>query len=293
MCPAATPGTGDSTALPSPAPHVAVLILAWNGRALTEACVASYLAQDYPDFEVEVVDNASTDGTPAALRARFGGRIRLLENDTNRLFAGGMNAGLRDALGRGIEYILLTNNDVEADPGLLRTLMQRILSDSRIAAVAPKIYFFESRDVLWFAGAELSLWTGWPRHRGLREPDRGQHDTPLDCDYLTGCAFLVRRAAVEAVGLFDEGYAMYAEDADWCFRARQSGWRLMYEPRARLWHHVSATAGARSWFKMRRRVTSQLRFLRRHAHWYHWLVIPFGTVAEACRIAKVLLQRRR
>ena len=86
---------------------------------------------------------------------------------------------------------------------------------------------------------------------------------------------------------------MYAEDADWCFRARRQGWRLVYEPRGRLWHHVSATAGARSWFKVRRRVASQLRFLRRHACWYHWFGIPFGTVGEACRVVTVLAQRRR
>ncbi len=279
--------------LPSPPPRVVVLVLAWNGRALTEACIASYLAQDYPNFEVHVVDNASTDGTPAALRARFGDRIRLLENGSNLLFAGGMNVGLRAALARGAEYILLSNNDVEADPGLLRALMERLLAAPRIGAVAPKIYYFEPRDVIWFAGADLPLWTGWSRHRGLREVDRGQYDRALECDYLTGCAFLVRRTALEEVGLFDTGYAMYAEDADWCFRARRLGWRLFYEPQARLWHHVSAAAGARSWFKVRRRIASQLRFLRRHARWYHWFVIPFGTAAEACRIAAVLVRQRR
>jgi GT2 family glycosyltransferase len=203
-----------------------------------------------------------------------------------------MNAGLRLALDGGCEYALVSNNDVEADPGLVRALVERAGTDARIAAVAPKIYFAAPRDRLWFAGGELSLWRGWSRHYGLREIDRGQHDAPRDCDYLSGCAFLVRRTALEDVGLFDTGYAMYAEDADWCFRARARRWRLVYEPRARLWHHVSASAGARSWFKVRRRFASQLRFWRRHARWYHWLSIPLGTLAEAARVGWLLVRGR-
>ena len=280
---------------PGPAtnsPHVTIVILAWNGRALTEACVASYLAQQYPSFDVLVVDNASTDGTPAALRARFGDRIRLVENAHNLLFAGGINVGLRLALESRAEFVLISNNDVEADPGVLAALVGRAATDEHIGAVGPKIFYFEPRDVLWFAGGELPLWRGWSHHRGLRERDQGQHDTPRDCDYLTGCAFLARRAAFVTTGLFDAGFAMYAEDADWCFRARTHGWRLVYEPRAQLWHHVSAASGARSWYKIRRRTVSQWRFLRRHARWYHALTIPFGTLLEALRVLGVLVRGR-
>jgi GT2 family glycosyltransferase len=274
------------------APRVTVVVLAWNNRALTEACVASYLAQDWPHTDVVVVDNASTDDTVAALRARFGDRIRLIVNDRNLLFAGGMNVGLRAAADAGADLVLASNNDVEADPGLVRALVERAASDARIAAVGPKIYYAARRDRLWFAGGELSLWRGWSRHRGLRETDRGQHDSARDCDYLTGCAFLLRRAALLDVGFLDTGYTMYAEDADWCFRARARGWRLVYEPRARLWHHVSAGAGSRSWFKVRRRAQSQLRFWRRHARWYHACTIPFGTLAEAARAGWLVLTRR-
>src|SRR5262245_16932991 len=92
---------------PAAPPRVLVVVLAWNGRAYTEACVASYLAQAYPRFEVLVVDNASTDGTPAALRARFGDAIQLLQNDRNLFFAGGMNTGLRRALASGADYVLI------------------------------------------------------------------------------------------------------------------------------------------------------------------------------------------
>jgi GT2 family glycosyltransferase len=269
-----------------------VLVLTWNGRADTEACVESLLRLDYPHFDVLVVDNASSDDTLAALRARFGERVQLVRNERNLLVAGGMNVGLQRALDAGYEFVLLMNNDVVAHPQLLRELVARAVREPRVGAVGPKIYFHDRPDVLWFAGGELPLWRGWSRHRGLREVDRGQHDASREVDYLTGCALLVRAEALRDVGLLDTGFAMYAEDADWSFRARQRGWRLSYAPRARLWHRVSASAGARSWFKMRRRLRSQWRFLRRHARWYHWLTIPGFTLLELARIG-ILLWRKR
>jgi GT2 family glycosyltransferase len=247
---------------------------------------------DYPRFEVLVVDNGSSDGTAKALRSRFGSRIEVVENDRNLLFAGGMNVGLRRTLDGGADAVLLLNNDVVVDPGMLRALAATAARDPHIAAVGPKIYYFDAPQMVWFAGGELPLWRGWSRHLGLRESDHGQHDRERDVDYLTGCGFLVVRRALEDVGLFDTAYAMYAEDADWSFRARARGWRLVYAPSGRMWHRVSATAGARSWFKVSRRLASQLRFLRRHARWYHWLTIPFATVAELVRVATLLARRK-
>jgi GT2 family glycosyltransferase len=216
----------------------------------------------------------------------------VLRNEQNLLFAGGMNVGLRRAVDAGYAFTLFMNNDVVVDPPLLRELVARAAGDPHIGAVGPKIYYFDRPDVLWFAGGELSLWRGWSRHRGLRQLDRGQHDVAREVDYLTGCALLVRREALQDVGFLDPGFAMYAEDADWCFRARARGYRLVYEPQARLWHRVSASAGARSWFKMRRRLRSQARFLRHHARWYHWLTIPLFSVAEALRVGWMLVRRR-
>jgi hypothetical protein len=273
---------------PPGSPRVLVLVLTWNHRALTEACLDSVLKLEGPPADVLVVDNASTDDTVPALAARYGDRITIVRNQRNLLFAGGINVGLQRALDGGYDAVLLLNNDVVLDPGMLRELIAALATDDRIAAAGPKIYYFDEPERLWFAGGVMSLWRGWSHHRGLRELDRGQYDTPVDVDYLTGCAFLVRTAAVRDVGLLDTGYSMYAEDADWCFRARARGWRLLYAPRARLWHRVSASAGATSSFKMRRRIASQWRFLRRHARWYHWFAIPFGTVAEAVRVLSVL-----
>jgi len=278
--------------LPSPAPRVLAVVLTWNGREDTLACIDSLLRLDYPRFDVLVVDNASTDGTVPALHERFGSRIEILSNERNLLFAGGMNLGLERAQRQGYDFALILNNDTVLDPGMLRALVACAAADVRIAAVGPKIYYYHSPDRLWFAGGELSLWRGWSRHRGLRQLDRGQYERATDADYLTGCAMLLRTAALADVGLLDTGYGMYAEDADWCFRARARGYRLVFAPAARLWHRVSAASGARSRFKIQWRLRSQWRFLLRHARWYHWLTIPLYTVAEGLRVGMDLLRRR-
>jgi GT2 family glycosyltransferase len=270
-----------------------VIILTWNARTETESCVESVLQLDHDRFDVLVIDNDSRDGTVEALQQRFGDRILLQGNSRNLLFAGGMNVGLTYALSHSYDSVLMLNNDVLVDPPLLRELLVVLRSANNIAAVGPKIFYVEPADVLWFAGADLSLWKGWPQHRGLRQKDTGAYDQIEAVDYLTGAGILFRREALETVGLLDVGYGMYAEDADWAFRARQAGYRVVYAPKARMWHHVSAAAGAASSFKIRMRLRSQWRFLRRHASWYHWLTIPFGTIAEFTRVGWRLIWRSR
>lgn len=273
-------------------PLVRVVVLTWNGRDDTLACVESIRALDYQRFRLLVVDNASSDGTEAALRARHDTAVDYVRNAANLLYAGGMNVGLEWAMQEGSDFVLLMNNDTLVERGMLSALVARAAADPRIAAVGPKIYYHARPERLWFAGGELSLWRGWPRHRGLRELDLGQHDRSRDVDYLTGCALLVRTEVLAEVGLLDTSFAMYAEDADWCLRARSRGYRLVYEPAARMWHKVSASAGARSLYKIRRRWSSQMRLLRRHARWYHWISIPLFTLVEALRVGWGLLYRR-
>ncbi len=136
-------------------PRILVLILTWNGRELTEACLDSVLRLEGPTCHVLVVDNASSDDTVTALAARYGDRITVVRNDRNLLFAGGMNVGLQRAMDSGYEFVLLLNNDVVLDPAMARELVAALDEDARIAAAGPKIYYFDRPQVLWFAGGEL------------------------------------------------------------------------------------------------------------------------------------------
>lgn len=260
-------------------PLVYIIVVNWNGRDVTLECLASLQGVTYPNLRVVVVDNASTDGSTAAVRARYPDTI-VLEQPTNLRFAGGNNAGMRHALEHGAELLCLLNNDTTVHPEFLTHLVGRLQSAPDIGMVAPKIYYENEPDLIWFAGGTMSMWTGTMRHIGIRERDRGQFDEPREIDYATGCCMLVRREVVERVGMLDESFFMYTEDADWCMRIRRAGYRIVYEPEARVWHKLSVSAGGHlSFYKMKNKFLSNLRFFFRYASLPQKLVFPWLNIA--------------
>jgi GT2 family glycosyltransferase len=205
--------------------------------------------------------------------------VEVLALKENRRFAGGMNAGIRHALACGAELLLLMNNDTVVDRDFLGPMVDRLRSDPATGMVVPKIYYHDPPDLIWFAGSVISFWTGTMRHIGIREVDTGQHDTPGPTAYATGCCILTSRELVERIGILDETYYMYSEDADWSMRARRAGYRIMYEPRAKIWHKLSVSAGGHtSWYKMKNKFMGNFRFFARYASWYQWPVFPWLSV---------------
>lgn len=277
----------------SSAPPVSVIIVNWNGREVTLDCLSSLRQATYPALRIMVVDNASTDGSVAAIRDRFP-EVEVLVMTKNLRFAGGNNAGMRVALGAGAEYVLLLNNDTVVDPGFIEPLVAHMQADPRTGMVAPKIFYHATPDQIWFAGGAISLWTGTMRHVGIRETDRGQYDTPRDIDYATGCCLMVRSPVVREVGMLDESFFIYGEDADWSMRVRNAGYRIVYEPASRVWHRISVTSGGHtSWFKMKNKFLSNFRFFARYASWYHWLVFPWmGVLRNVSAAVRYLLSTR-
>jgi GT2 family glycosyltransferase len=218
------------------------VVLNWNGYQMTAVCIRSLLEMDTPNnLEIVVIDNGSTDGSAEILRQEFP-NITILRQNNNLGFAAGCNVGIRHALAREADYVLLVNNDTYVASDFLNEILAAMQSDSRIAAVCPKIYFADKPNLLWYAGADFSLWTGRFKVRGWKQVDSGQCDQYQDTTQATGCAMLVRPSALSDVGLLDERFWAYAEDLDWSLRFLKHGYRLAFAPKARLWHCDGATA---------------------------------------------------
>jgi GT2 family glycosyltransferase len=204
---------------------VAAVVLSWNGREDTLACLRSLESED---ADVIVVDNASTDGTADAVTG-----VELIRNAENLGYAGGMNVGIHAALGRGADAVLLLNNDVEVEPGAVAALAA---AANGTGAVCPIVVFADDPDRVWYAGADFN-----PR-RGYQ----GRHRTTADgaeTDRICGAAVLIPRVTIERIGAFDEALFAYVEDADWSLRAREAGLPLRVVPGARVRHKVSASTG--------------------------------------------------
>lgn len=195
-------------------PLVYVVVLTWNHKDDTLACLESLSALTYPNFRVLVVDNGSTDGTPEAVRECFP-TTQVMVNERNLGFAAGFNAGIRRALRDGGELILLLNNDMVAASDFLEPLVAAAPED--VGAAPPLIFYADAPDQVWSAGSgrdpvtlELNSDHGW------RETLTGVTER----DFLSGCALLIKRAVFERVGLFDERFCVYYEDSDYCLRIR-------------------------------------------------------------------------
>jgi hypothetical protein len=244
-----------------------VVVLNWNGAEDTLALLPTLERCRMPEGwqrKTLVVDSGSTDGSPARIAAAHPG-VEVLRLPENRRFAGGNNEGLKRALAAGAEAVMLLNNDTEADPGLLERLLLALEQDPGAGAASPLIYFGVPTDRIWYAGGRLDLALGHASHRGLRTRDRGQYRAVETTGYLTGCCVLARAEVWRRVGLLDERYYIYAEDADWSLRARALGFRLLFVPTARLWHKVSGSIGASSPWKIYQRLRANLLLFATHA----------------------------
>ena len=228
---------------PQVSPKVGIVILNHNGKQLTETCIRSVDRSPYPHKEIILVDNASTDGSGEFVRSQFPD-IVLVQNSENLGVAGGRNSGFREAVRRGHEYILSLDNDAHIDEGMIAALVSVAQSDANIGILGPKTYNDDGSNTLQCTGGSITYTQNATSERGAGERDRGQYDQIEDVDYFPGCGFMARAEVFERLDFVDETFAGYGhEDTDFCLRAKQLGYRIVYVPKAVMWHQGSATVG--------------------------------------------------
>lgn len=225
-----------------PTVPVSVIVVNWNGREHLEVCLESLLRQTLMGVEVVLVDNASSDGSVAFVRQRFGDAVRILEQPENLGYAGGLNAGIGASRGR---YLVALNSDTEVAAECLARLVDVADQWPGVGMFAPKILSFDDRGVLDNVG-HLLYADGLSRGRGRLEPDRGQYDREEEIVLPSGCAVLLRRAMLADIGLFDADLFAYCDDTDLGLRARLAGWRCRSVPGAVVFHKYSAASAAYS-----------------------------------------------
>ena len=259
-------------------PTVAIIILCYNGVADTLACLRSLDTVAYPRdrLQVIVVDNASSDGTVEAVGAAYPG-ITILQTGANLGYAAGNNAGLRYALERGFDYALLLNNDVEVAPDFLGALVAAAEADPQVGVAGPTIYYDRAPNLIWSAGGAIDWRRGSSAMRGLDTPDRGQYARVAEVDFVSGCALLCKRAAIEWAGLLDERFFMYYEETEWCVRIARAGFRCIHVPQSHIWHKITPERQAASPRVNYYMVRNRLLFLHiaraPFAAWLHALLL--------------------
>jgi GT2 family glycosyltransferase len=255
-------------------PSVSIIVLSYNGREDTLACLRSLDHLMYPNVEVVVVDNASADGSVEAIRSAYP-QTTIIETGANLGFTGGNNVGIKYALEHGADYIMLLNNDTIVAPDMLNLMVEVMEGDSSIGVTGPTIYYYNAPDLIWSAGGKIDWSQGTTSMIGLNEEDKSQFGvSPRAVDFVTGCAMLVKREVWERAGLLDDQFFMYYEETEWCVRANRAGYKIMYIPSAMMWHKISIderAASPRTYYYMTR---NRLLFLRNTSVGYKtWLYI--------------------
>jgi GT2 family glycosyltransferase len=215
-------------------PHVVTIILNTNRRDDTLACLASLATGTYERHTVLVLDNASTDGSVAAIREHFPA-VEIVALQANKGYAGNNNVGIAAALAKGADWVFVLNEDTILAPDCIAQLVAIGESSPQIGIVGPLVFHHDEPGVVQSAGGRMGKgWDAW--HLAQNEPYSNQFAGPQPVDWVSGCAIMVRRAVIEQVGPLDERFFYYWEETEWCLRARLAGWQIQFVPQAQLWH---------------------------------------------------------
>lgn len=279
---------------------VTVVTVNYNTAQDTDTFLQSIQKVNKPDFSLDiiVIDNGSKDSykLPASLKKD---NVTLILSPDNTGFSGGYNIGMKEALKRGAEYILIVNNDTLADPDLITNLIKAFDEDPKIGLTVPKIYFAKGHEfhkarykkeelgkVFWFAGGDTDWDNVITKHRGVDEVDHGQYDTMEPTAFATGCCMMFKREVLEKVGLLDDTYFLYYEDADLNERIKRAGYKIYYVPKALLIHvNAASTGGAGS--------TLQDYFITRNRMIFGMTYAPLRTKIALARESLRLLRSGR
>ncbi len=215
-------------------PLVYAVILNTNRRDDTLACLSSLAETTYRNLKIIVLDNKSNDGSVAAIQSSFPD-VQIFNLTENLGYAGNNNVGIREAVNRKADWILVLNEDTILDPNCLSELVQVAEGNPATGIVGPMVYHYDEPNTIQSAGGVLGKY--WQsQHLAQNEQDCGQFQTPHAVEWISGCAIMVRRAVIEQVGMLDASFFIYWEETEWCIRASRAGWQIVQVPQAKIWH---------------------------------------------------------
>lgn len=242
---------------------ICIVTVTYNSAQVIDEFVTSLLSQNFTDFEVRFIDNASTDNTVELINRYTDPRFTIVANQQNLGFTAGCNQGIRHALDHGRSSVLLINNDTTFPPGLLKNL---VLGLSQAPVSVPKMLFYSPANRIWTAGGRFLRYNGFrSAHTGLDETDHGQYDTPANISFAPMCCMLIKTEVFESIGLLDEAIFAYCEDTDFCIRLGKANLAIRYIPDAVIYHKVSSlTGGTKSDFYVKNAAFGKAYVLAKH-----------------------------
>jgi GT2 family glycosyltransferase len=259
-------------------PPVGVVIVNHNLKDSLRETLESFRKVNYPSVTIVVSDNASTDGAQEMVRSEFP-EVHLLAHKEEQGYARAASLGM-DFLVDKTKYIFSTTNDVIVDPEIFNVLVDYGEKDPKAGVLGTKIYFFDRPKVLWHAGGTINPFHGHTRHLGWERQDHPRYGQLRECDYVTGCGYMLRCEVLKKIGYFKEDLVFYSEDAELCYRFREAGYKVLFIPMAKMWHKTGTTLAKNRPVQLHYSTRNQLYLLQRHrvgfyplTLWVHVLIV--------------------
>lgn len=244
-------------------PKVSIVILNWNGKKHLKKCLLSIKKVSYMSLETIVVDNGSSDGSAEMVKKEFP-QIELVQNKKNLGFSGGNNIGIKKSTGR---HVFILNNDTEVSKDFLDPLVSAMEKDATLGCVQPKLLYGTDHMLLNAVGSYFTS-TGFLYHYGYRKKTNlKQYNVPLTIYSARGAAMLLRRSALNKVGLFDDDFFIFFEETDLCHRLWLAGYKVLYVPNSIIYHYEAVDTSkqmkdyTRNYLSFRNRICSFMKNL--------------------------------
>lgn len=248
-------------------PKVMIVVVNYNSENITLECLNSVFKIDYQNYFVVLVDNGSSNNLAKIIKTKFP-NIILIENKKNIGFAPAINQVIKNF--KDYDYLLLLNNDTIVDKNFLSLLIQ--IKDAGI--LGGTIYYYNS-DKIWFAGGKIRWLRGLCSH--LKNINYKKK-----VDFITGCCFLLKKEVINCIGNLDERL-VYAEDVDWCIRAKNKGYKIIFVPDSKIWHRISQTFGKKTPNYYYYLTRSRMLFFKKHTTKIGWLIFLFVFFLYDCQ----------
>ncbi|MFT8351720.1 glycosyltransferase family 2 protein, partial [Clostridium saccharoperbutylacetonicum] len=221
--------------------NVAIVICNYNKQEYVLKCIESVLNSTYKNYDIYVVDNASTDDSVVCIKKQFSDKVKLIINKENKGGSGGFNTGIKYVLGKEYEYVYLLDNDVIVDEKALECLVDYLDANQDVGVAGSKIFFMDNPNIVQEFGSFIDFDTF-----NMRLEERGKEEfirknTIVNCDYVPACSALIRMKVIEKIGTFNEQYFVYWDDIDFGHRVRLNGYRVVANSNSIVWHKGGGT----------------------------------------------------
>jgi len=220
---------------------IGLVTITYNSADVLQPFLDCIWRQTHDNLIVYVIDNASQDATLSILETENDSRLKIINNSVNFGVAKANNQGIESAISDGCDQILILNNDVEFETTLIEKLLQ-IQAEKSCSLVAPKMMYFDNPNHIWYAGSWFIKKKGYlPLHRGMKELDEGQYDEIVEVEYAPTCCLLVKKKVFQDIGLMDEKYFVYFDDADFSYRVWEDRrHKIFFCPDVKFYHKVGS-----------------------------------------------------